>query len=160
MLSLISLLLFFTRYRPFFGINWWGRNVWGNTVGRWIQNTVWDKPDCILLTLCLGTGLCFVWMLKGEKIELQTSPFFFPTFLSLGLRWHFSWFGLVPVPPVVIKNDSRTWEEIRHYLCKENAFDNIVISPGPGSPKCPSDIGMVGRCLAVQLFLPLILFVQ
>lgn len=47
----------------------------------------------------------------------------------------------VLVPPVVVSNDELTWEEIRHYLYEERAFDNIVISPGPGSPACPSDIG-------------------
>ncbi|MED6159180.1 hypothetical protein PIB30_039858 [Stylosanthes scabra] len=45
------------------------------------------------------------------------------------------------VPPVVIQNDDWTWEELSHYLYEENAFDNIVISPGPGSPACPQDIG-------------------
>ncbi|OWM70180.1 hypothetical protein CDL15_Pgr026030 [Punica granatum] len=52
------------------------------------------------------------------------------------------------VPPVVIRNDSRTWEEIRQYLYEENVFDNIVISPGPGSPTCPADIGI---CLQLLL---------
>jgi len=47
----------------------------------------------------------------------------------------------LPVPPVVIQNDEWTWEELYHYLYEENAFDNIVISPGPGSPACPEDIG-------------------
>nr|XP_025687613.1 aminodeoxychorismate synthase, chloroplastic isoform X1 [Arachis hypogaea] len=46
------------------------------------------------------------------------------------------------VPPVVIQNDDWTWEELSHYLYEENAFDNIVISPGPGSPACPQDIGI------------------
>ncbi|KAL2324798.1 hypothetical protein Fmac_023856 [Flemingia macrophylla] len=46
------------------------------------------------------------------------------------------------VPPVVIQNDDWTWEELCHYLYEENAFDNIVISPGPGSPACPGDIGI------------------
>ncbi|QCE07954.1 para-aminobenzoate synthetase [Vigna unguiculata] len=52
------------------------------------------------------------------------------------------------VPPVVIQNDEWTWEELYHYLYEENAFDNIVISPGPGSPACPEDIGI---CLQVLL---------
>ncbi|QCE07952.1 para-aminobenzoate synthetase [Vigna unguiculata] len=50
------------------------------------------------------------------------------------------------VPPVVIRNDEWTWEELCHHLYEENAFDNIVISPGPGSPACPEDIGI---CLQV-----------
>lgn len=45
------------------------------------------------------------------------------------------------VPPVVVRNDEWTWEDIQNYLYKEGAFDNIVISPGPGSPTCPADIG-------------------
>lgn len=44
---------------------------------------------------------------------------------------------------MVIQNDEWTWEELCHYLYEENAFDNIVISPGPGSPACPEDIGEI-----------------
>lgn len=47
----------------------------------------------------------------------------------------------MPVPPVVVRNDDLTWKDVCHYLYEENAFDNIVISPGPGSPTCPVDIG-------------------
>lgn len=50
-------------------------------------------------------------------------------------------FGFVLVPPVVIRNDDWTWEDLCHYLYEEKAFDNIVISPGPGSPTCANDIG-------------------
>ncbi|KAM1253035.1 hypothetical protein ACFX2J_040972 [Malus domestica] len=52
------------------------------------------------------------------------------------------------VPPVVVRNDELTWKDIRYYLYEENAFDNVVISPGPGSPECPADIGI---CLQVLL---------
>ncbi|XP_057482403.1 aminodeoxychorismate synthase, chloroplastic isoform X2 [Actinidia eriantha] len=52
------------------------------------------------------------------------------------------------LPPVVVRNDEWTWEDIYHYLYEENAFDNIVISPGPGSPTCPADIGI---CLKLLL---------
>ncbi|KAK7279664.1 hypothetical protein RJT34_24720 [Clitoria ternatea] len=52
------------------------------------------------------------------------------------------------VPPVVIQNDDWTWEELCYYLYEENAFDNVVISPGPGSPACPEDIGI---CLQLLL---------
>ncbi|KAF8102755.1 hypothetical protein N665_0196s0047 [Sinapis alba] len=51
------------------------------------------------------------------------------------------------VPPVVIRNDEWTWEEAYHYLYEDAAFDNIVISPGPGSPMCPADIGICLRLL-------------
>ncbi|GMN51099.1 hypothetical protein TIFTF001_020251 [Ficus carica] len=47
------------------------------------------------------------------------------------------------LPPVVVRNDEMTWEDLYHYLYEENAFDNIVISPGPGTPTCPADIGYV-----------------
>ncbi|KAM7272945.1 hypothetical protein ACFE04_027609 [Oxalis oulophora] len=52
------------------------------------------------------------------------------------------------LPPVVIRNDDWTWRDIWRQLYKENAFDNIVISPGPGSPTCASDIGI---CLKLLL---------
>lgn len=52
------------------------------------------------------------------------------------------------LPPVVICNDDWTWKDVCHYLYEENAFDNIVISPGPGSPTCPADIGI---CLQLLL---------
>ncbi|PIN11103.1 Para-aminobenzoate (PABA) synthase ABZ1 [Handroanthus impetiginosus] len=51
------------------------------------------------------------------------------------------------LPPVVIHNDEWSWEEIYHYLYEEKAFDNIVISPGPGSPTCAADIGICLRLL-------------
>ncbi|GMP91611.1 hypothetical protein CsSME_00042233 [Camellia sinensis var. sinensis] len=73
---------------------------------------------------------------------------------------------MLPVPPVVVRNDEWTWEDIYHYLYEENAFDNIVISPDPDSPTCPADIGIclklllecrdipiLGVCLGHQVFL-------
>ncbi|GFP82826.1 aminodeoxychorismate synthase chloroplastic [Phtheirospermum japonicum] len=51
------------------------------------------------------------------------------------------------LPPVVIRNDEWSWEDVCYYLYEEKAFDNIVISPGPGSPTCPSDIGICLRLL-------------
>ncbi|KAK9099765.1 hypothetical protein Scep_023195 [Stephania cephalantha] len=52
------------------------------------------------------------------------------------------------VPPVVVRNDELTWEQIQYLLYEDQAFDNIVISPGPGSPTRPADIGI---CLRVLL---------
>ncbi|ERN12463.1 aminodeoxychorismate synthase, chloroplastic isoform X1 [Amborella trichopoda] len=52
------------------------------------------------------------------------------------------------VPPVVVRNDEWTWEYIWQCLYQERAFDNIVISPGPGSPTCMTDIGV---CLKILL---------
>uniref|UniRef100_A0A9I9E9M3 Uncharacterized protein n=1 Tax=Cucumis melo TaxID=3656 RepID=A0A9I9E9M3_CUCME len=45
------------------------------------------------------------------------------------------------VSPMVIQNDDWTWKDLCHYLYEEKAFDNIVLSPGPGSPACANDIG-------------------
>ncbi|KAJ6826052.1 aminodeoxychorismate synthase, chloroplastic [Iris pallida] len=52
------------------------------------------------------------------------------------------------VPPVVVHNDEWTLEDFLYYLYEEKAFDNIVISPGPGSPANPRDIGI---CLKILL---------
>jgi para-aminobenzoate synthetase len=41
------------------------------------------------------------------------------------------------VPPIVVRNDTAPWEEIR-----ELEFDNIVISPGPGRPEVERDFGI------------------
>ncbi|CAN6862764.1 unnamed protein product, partial [Brassica oleracea var. botrytis] len=35
---------------------------------------------------------------------------------------------------ILLFNDEWTWEEAYCYLYEDTAFDNIVISPGPGSP--------------------------
>ncbi|KAJ4846670.1 hypothetical protein Tsubulata_019714 [Turnera subulata] len=51
------------------------------------------------------------------------------------------------VPPVVVRNDEWTWEDLCYYVFEKRAFDNIVISPGPGSPTCPADIGICLRLL-------------
>lgn len=40
--------------------------------------------------------------------------------------------------PVVIKNDELGWEEVVNRL----RFDNIVVSPGPGTPLNPVDLGL------------------
>lgn len=42
------------------------------------------------------------------------------------------------VAPTVIRNDELTWKQLRACLPD---VDNIVISPGPGSPCNPTDIG-------------------
>lgn len=51
------------------------------------------------------------------------------------------------VPPVVVRNDEWAWRDVYNWVYKKRAFDNIVISPGPGSPACPSDIGVCLRIL-------------
>lgn len=51
------------------------------------------------------------------------------------------------VPPVVVRNDEWTWGDIFNRVYKDRIFDNIVISPGPGSPACPADIGVCLRIL-------------
>ncbi|MDN3279349.1 aminodeoxychorismate synthase component I [Frankia sp. RB7] len=40
-------------------------------------------------------------------------------------------------PPLVVKNDEISWEEL-----KGEQFDGIVISPGPGRPDHPDDFGL------------------
>ncbi|XP_071717647.1 aminodeoxychorismate synthase, chloroplastic [Rutidosis leptorrhynchoides] len=52
------------------------------------------------------------------------------------------------IPPVVVQNDEWTWEEACYYIYEKRLFDNIVISPGPGSPACPDDVGI---CLKLLL---------
>ncbi|KAK9075257.1 hypothetical protein SSX86_003578 [Deinandra increscens subsp. villosa] len=52
------------------------------------------------------------------------------------------------LPPVVVHNDEWSWEEACYYIYEERAFDNIVISPGPGTPSCATDIGI---CLKLLL---------
>ena len=45
-------------------------------------------------------------------------------------------------PPRVIRNDELSWLEIESL-----EFDNIVISPGPGRPQRPADLGVVNDVL-------------
>lgn len=46
----------------------------------------------------------------------------------------------VTAPPKVVYNDQYSLEELLQYI-EAQAFDNIVISPGPGSPDKGKDIG-------------------
>lgn len=48
------------------------------------------------------------------------------------------------VEPVVIRNDEDAWER----LSGQVRFDNIVISPGPGRPEIPSDMGISTAAIA------------
>ena len=57
------------------------------------------------------------------------------------LGHEFGWVNAVA--PVVLKNDEITFEELQVLLYEERAFDNIVISPGPGSPVRADDIGII-----------------
>ncbi len=47
---------------------------------------------------------------------------------------------LCPVVPEVIHNDQLTWAELSQVLL-DGKYDSIVISPGPGTPESPQDIG-------------------
>ncbi|KAK4436018.1 Aminodeoxychorismate synthase, chloroplastic [Sesamum alatum] len=60
------------------------------------------------------------------------------------------------LPPVVIHNDEWSWEDVCHYLYEEKAFDNIVISPGPGCPTCAADIGICLRLLLECTDIPIL----
>jgi hypothetical protein len=44
------------------------------------------------------------------------------------------------VAPVVLRNDEVDWEQLCRRLAAGD-FNNIVISPGPGTPSCAADIG-------------------
>jgi para-aminobenzoate synthetase len=46
------------------------------------------------------------------------------------------------IPPIVVRNDSASWNEI-----KNSEFDNIVISPGPGRPENESDFGICKQAI-------------
>lgn len=44
--------------------------------------------------------------------------------------------------PVVVRNDEMNWHEV-----EQLSFDNIVISPGPGCPQRPADLGISADAL-------------
>ncbi|MBT2326547.1 aminodeoxychorismate synthase component I [Variovorax paradoxus] len=44
--------------------------------------------------------------------------------------------------PIVVRNDQLSWDEVERL-----DFDNIVISPGPGRPQRPSDLGISADAL-------------
>lgn len=45
-------------------------------------------------------------------------------------------------PPIVLRNNEMSWDEVEHLR-----FDNIVISPGPGRPQRPGDLGISADAL-------------
>lgn len=55
--------------------------------------------------------------------------------------------------PVVLKNDEISFEQLRALLYEDQAFDNVVISPGPGSPTRAEDIGMHHSSVLLYCFL-------
>ncbi|KAK9817095.1 hypothetical protein WJX72_009491 [[Myrmecia] bisecta] len=65
-------------------------------------------------------------------------------------------------PPQVVHNDELTWDQLQE-LVQHKKFDNVVISPGPGSPAHQQDVGVclplvkhgvgvpvLGVCLGMQ----------
>ena len=44
--------------------------------------------------------------------------------------------------PIVVRNDEASWEELERL-----EFDNIVISPGPGSPDHEGDFGVCAEAI-------------
>ncbi|MCW3015687.1 MAG: putative para-aminonezoic acid synthase, partial [Solirubrobacterales bacterium] len=46
------------------------------------------------------------------------------------------------VAPLVVRNDERSWEEVERW-----AFDNLVLSPGPGHPGRARDFGICAAAL-------------
>ena len=53
--------------------------------------------------------------------------------------------------PLVIRNDQLDWYEL-----KQQVFDNIVISPGPGRPENPKDFGVCQQLLQNSLNVPIL----
>ncbi|MCO5550314.1 hypothetical protein L7F22_003798 [Adiantum nelumboides] len=67
-----------------------------------------------------------------------------------------SWKHQLLAPPRVIKNNELSWEDLHTLLREEGAFDNIVISPGPGSPMCAKDIGVCLQVLQECVDIPIL----
>ena len=44
------------------------------------------------------------------------------------------------MPPLVLKNNAISIQELRS-LIRDEAYDNVVISPGPGTPLRKEDVG-------------------
>lgn len=59
-------------------------------------------------------------------------------------------FAASAAEPLVVPNDRITLEGIAQ-LVAEGAVHNIVISPGPGTPECSSDIGGYSSLFSRQL---------
>mmetsp|Transcript_2142 Transcript_2142/g.14094 ORF Transcript_2142/g.14094 Transcript_2142/m.14094 type:complete len:836 (+) Transcript_2142:1597-4104(+) len=57
--------------------------------------------------------------------------------------------------PTVVRNDQVEWEVLRTRL-EGMEFDNVVISPGPGTPANPQDIGVCMQVLQQCIDLPVL----
>ncbi|KAK9803493.1 hypothetical protein WJX73_008887 [Symbiochloris irregularis] len=63
--------------------------------------------------------------------------------------------GLRCEAPLIIKNQDISWRQLRRLL-KNGAFDNVVISPGPGSPEIAADVGLCLDLLTSELDIPIL----
>ncbi|GAB4816940.1 hypothetical protein N2152v2_003986 [Parachlorella kessleri] len=57
--------------------------------------------------------------------------------------------------PTVVHNDELDWEVIQQHIA-EKRYHSIVISPGPGTPARPGDVGVCLPLLQAQLEIPLL----
>ena len=48
----------------------------------------------------------------------------------------------------MLHNDAVPWTELRSRILEKKEWDGIVISPGPGTPLVPSDVGVCAPLLA------------
>ncbi|KAM0000997.1 putative aminodeoxychorismate synthase [Helianthus debilis subsp. tardiflorus] len=117
-----------------------------------IQVSSHDARKAVLSRQMVGTRLMgkprqkldFIWTLLIDNYDSYTYNRYQVLSVTNG------------IPPVVVRNDEWTWEEACYYIYEERAFDNIVISPGSGTPVCPTEIGICLRLLLECADIPIL----